>query len=99
MIHAARSRREHSPVDTLHVGGALSSWGAGHFHYDAVLGLEVVGEVAITGVCSFVKQDADGFLLQLGSGGGDGEQAGEEHLREEEYCEPRPSLYIGGELG
>lgn len=70
-----------SPVCALHVDLTLGARCSLHFHGDAVVGLEGVVEVAITAVHSVVTDDGDLWLSnQLGSSGGNGDQAGEENL-------------------
>ena len=89
VVHTTEGISEDSPVRSLHVALTRSSRRTGHFHGDAVIGLKAIVEVAVAGVRSFVKEDFYGpFLrLQLGSGSGGGDHAGEEYLREEEQCE------------
>lgn len=73
------------PEESLDVALALWSWGSHGVRKDAVLGLELVAEVAVSVVFSLVPEDSNDRVFvfefpELWSGGGHHDQAGEEYL-------------------
>lgn len=84
----------------MDVALAVVPRGADGFHVDAVLGLELVVEVAIATVLAVVSHDAGvsvifpAVMVMILVGGGDGhghdDQAGEDHLLRETGSHLRP---------